>query len=89
MPTLHGFAFWLAVTALTVYTGLVALGGFLIGRLARTSRQAERQFEAESLRLGRIAGAERMSTMRAHQPRHTAVPDLGDVLSHRAKGRRP
>lgn len=85
---LSGFAFWLAVAALLAYTALIGAGGFLIGRLARDSRRTQRQFDAESLRYGRIAGAERNTTIHADQPAPPDVPDLGTVLSHRPGGHR-
>ncbi len=84
---MHGFTFWLALAALTVYTAVVAAGGFLAGRLMRTGRRAEQVFRAEMDRLGRLGGAERLPTHRAYEL--PAIPDLGDILSHRAKGRRP
>lgn len=82
---MHGFILWFAVMATVVYTALWILAGFLLGRLGRTGRDAERVFTAEMERLGRIGGGERVSALHEQA---SAVPDLGDILSHRPKGHR-
>jgi hypothetical protein len=70
----------LAAVALVAYTAIVAVGGWAFGRLDRKERRARRAEWA-----GRHRSAEQWPLGPADVQEIPHI-DLGDVLSHKAKG---
>jgi hypothetical protein len=85
---LSGSMFAVAVAGVLAYTLLIAAGGFALGRLDREQRRDDRDQERLAAAHEK-GGAHRRETWGLAPDDAQRIPDLGDVLSHRAKGRRP